>query len=54
MDVNTLLRDLAQLAIDEQTEIVYNDYVDVLWANEEMMRYAANSYDMDATYYGMQ
>jgi hypothetical protein len=54
MDVNTLLRDLAQLAIDEQVEIVYNDYVDALCASEEMMRYAAYSYDMDATYYGMQ
>ena len=54
MDVNTLLRDLAQIAIDEQVEIVYNDYVDALCANEEMMRYAAYSYDMDAVSYGMQ
>ena len=54
MNVNTLLRDLAQLAIDEQAEIVYNEYVDALCANEEMMRYASYSYDMDATYYGMQ
>jgi hypothetical protein len=54
MDVNLLLRDLAQLSIDEQTDIMYDEYVDALCANEEMMRYAAYSYDNDAIYYGMQ
>lgn len=54
MDVNSLLRDIAAAALAEQVEVVYNEFVDALCANEEMMRYAAYSYDNDAVYYGIQ
>lgn len=52
MEVNTLLRELADEVVEEQVEIIYSEYIDELCANEEMMCYASYSYDRDAQYYG--
>lgn len=52
--INELCRDLAEEAIDEQVEILYNEMVDELTAEFEMQEYAARSYDADAVSYGLQ
>lgn len=52
-NINSELQQLAQEYIEQVVDIIYDDYVDALCANEEMLRYAAYSYDNDAQYYGV-
>lgn len=53
-NVNTELQLLAQQVYEDVVDILYEDYIDELLANEEMIRYASYSYDNDCQYYGMQ
>jgi hypothetical protein len=53
-NINTELQLIAQEAYDAVTQAMYEDYIDEILANEELMMYASNSYDCDCVYYGKQ
>ena len=51
-ELNAELQDLAERERLSLAEAEYESYMDRLMAEHEMMMYAANSYDLDAIYYG--
>lgn len=53
-NINTELQLIAQEACDAVVEAMFEDYIDEILANEELLMYATNSYDCDCFYYGMK
>jgi hypothetical protein len=51
-ELNAELQDLAEQERLSLVEEEYESYMDLLMAEHEMLMYAANSYDLDAIYYG--
>jgi len=54
VNINSELQLLAQEAADAVVDAMFDDYIDEMMANEELMMYAAQSYDNDCVYYGEQ
>lgn len=53
-NINAELQLLAEEVYDAEIQAMYEDYIDEVLANEELLMYASNSYDCDCIYYGMQ
>jgi len=53
-NINAELRLLAQDVNDAVVDVMFEEYIDEILANDELMKYASNSYDCDCVYYGMQ
>ncbi len=53
-NINAELQILANEAREAVVELMFEDYIDEMLANHELMMYASNSYDCDCVYYGMQ
>lgn len=53
-NINAELQILAQEAYDAVVDLMFEDYINEILANEELLMYATNSYDCDCVYYGMQ
>lgn len=53
-NINAELQLLAQESYEAAVQVMYEDYIDELLANEELLMYATNSYDCDCVYYGKQ
>lgn len=51
-EINKYLKDIAQETLDQIVDLEYDQYIDEMCANHEMMLYAAHSYDNDAQCYG--
>ena len=49
---NTALTIIRNQAIEEQIDIVYDDYIDEMMAGYEQLNYSVWSYDVDAICYG--
>lgn len=50
--INQILDGIAADEIFAETEQQYEQFLDVLFAEYDMQMYAANSYDLDAEFYG--
>lgn len=53
-NINAELQILAQDVYDDAVQVMFDEYIDELLANEELLMYASNSYDCDCIYYGMK
>jgi hypothetical protein len=51
-DINTELALLSEQAIEERIEEQYNEFLEEMYQLWELEQYAADSYDLDAIYYG--
>ena len=52
--INFELAEIAEREREEAIDLQYEEMVDALCAEHDMMMYAAHSYDNDAIYYGAQ
>lgn len=50
--INHELQLLAQESYGAVVDLMFEDYIDDVLANEELLMYASNSYDCDCFYYG--
>jgi hypothetical protein len=53
-NINTELQLLAAEVYEAVVQVMYEDYIDEMLSNEELLMYASNSYDCDCFYYGMK
>ena len=53
-NINAELQLIAQEAYDAVVDVMFEDYIDEILANEELLMYATNSYVCDCIYYGKQ
>jgi len=53
-NINAELRSLADASYDAIVDVMFEEYIDEILANEELLMYASNSYDCDCIYYGKQ
>ena len=51
-NINTELQLLAAEVREAVVDAMFEDYIDEILANEELLMYATNSYDNDCIYYG--
>ena len=50
--INELAREIAEATLAEDADAEYEAMFDALYAEHEVMMYAAHSYDLDAIAYG--
>jgi uncharacterized membrane protein YcgQ (UPF0703/DUF1980 family) len=50
--INAELRTVAFMQQQEEIELTYQDFLDTMNAEHDMMMYACHSYDEDAIFYG--
>lgn len=50
--INTELQIIAEEEKQSLIEIQYEEFIDVMMAQYDLLMYACNSYDCDAEYYG--
>jgi hypothetical protein len=53
-NINTELQLLAAEVYEAVVNAMFEEYIDEILANEELLMYATNSYDCDCIYYGKQ
>ena len=53
-NINAELQLLAREASESVVDVMFEDYIDEMLSNEELLMYASNSYDCDCFYYGMK
>ena len=53
-NINTELQLLAAEVYEAVVDVMFEDYIDEILANEELLMYVTNSYDCDCIYYGKQ
>ena len=51
--INAELRTVAFMQQQEEIELTYQDFLDTMNAEHDMMMYACHSYDEDAIFYGV-
>ena len=51
-EINELCKDIAEATLDDEVDEVYENMIDDMFAENQAMLYAAQSYDNDAIAYG--
>lgn len=51
--INAELQTVAFMQQEEEIELTYQDFLDTMNAEHDMMMYACHSYDEDAIFYGV-
>ncbi len=51
--INAELQDVALTQQQEEIDLTYQDFLDTMNAEHDMMMYASHSYDEDAIFYGV-
>jgi hypothetical protein len=51
--INAELQDVAFTQQQEEIDLQYEDFLDIMNAEHDMMMYACHSYDEDAIFYGV-
>lgn len=51
--INAELQTVAFVQQEEEIELTYQDFLDTMNAEHDMMMYASHSYDEDAIFYGV-
>lgn len=51
--INAELRTVAFMQQQEEIDLTYQDFLDTMNAENDMMMYACHSYDEDAIFYGV-
>jgi hypothetical protein len=51
--INAELQTVAFMQQEEQIDLTYQDFLDIINSYHDMMMYSSNSYDEDAIFYGV-
>jgi tRNA(Phe) wybutosine-synthesizing methylase Tyw3 len=51
--INAELQTVALTQQEEQIDLTYQDFLDIINSYHDMMMYSSNSYDEDAIFYGV-
>jgi tRNA(Phe) wybutosine-synthesizing methylase Tyw3 len=51
--INAELQDVALTQQQEEIDLTYQDFLDIINSYHDMMMYSSNSYDEDAIFYGV-